>query len=120
MRWMESESEGKSRSLPQPVSLFITIMSVLLSPYQPTKISYSQGVCSNRVLAEWRVGPSIHFGQKGLEGGVITLLTLCRTVGKGRAGMLRTAGGSAQCHLGRQKIQRQCLYMAGFTMRGTH
>lgn len=41
---------------PEPVSLFITIMSALLSPFPPTKISYSQRVTSCGDLAERRAG----------------------------------------------------------------
>lgn len=48
----ERERE-ESQSFPEPVSLFITIMSVLLSPCPPTKISHSQRVGSCRDLAEW-------------------------------------------------------------------
>lgn len=78
------ERERKSQSLPQPVSLFITIMSVLLSPYPPTKISYSQGVCSYGVLAEWRVGLSTHFGRNGAGRRSVHLVDPVQDGGKGK------------------------------------
>lgn len=78
------ERERKSQSLPQPVSLFITIMSVLLSPYPPTKISYSQGVGSYGVLAEWRVGLSTHFGRNGAGRRSVHLVDPVQDGGKGK------------------------------------
>lgn len=39
-----------------------------------------------------------HEGRKGLEGGGFTLLTLCRTEGRGADGMSTTASGGGQCH----------------------
>lgn len=54
------EREKESQSFPEPVSLFITIMSVLLSPCPPTKISYSRWAGSYGHLAEWRAGLNAH------------------------------------------------------------
>lgn len=82
---------------PEPVSLFITIMSALLSPFPPTKISHSQQVTSCGDLAERRAGLRNEASQ-GPVGGGFTLPTRCRTEGRQADGMLRTASGGDQCH----------------------
>lgn len=62
-RVREREREEERQSLSEPVSLFIAIMSVLLSPCPPTKISYSQWVGSYGHRAEW---PERSFDPQGI------------------------------------------------------
>lgn len=101
-RWMKYERQR--RVFTKACQLFfITIMTVLLSPYPPTNISYSRRVGSllsqSLLNGKW----ALILSRKGRRS--IHPVDPVWDRGKGTGLGLRTGRGSGQCHICRQRIR---------------